>query len=146
MSELEDEGGDNVELRVLVCGSRTFDDRGAVYTVLDGLDLETSGHVLVIHGAANGADTLAAQWATQTERAQVPYPASWEQFGKRAGYVRNAQMLAEGKPDVVWAFVDKPLNESKGTAMMVDLAAKAGVPTYVVQRACSGSTADPSPQ
>ncbi len=43
-------------------------------------------------------------------------------------------MLDEGKPDVVVAFVDKPLAESKGTKMMVDLAVQAGVHAYVIQK------------
>jgi hypothetical protein len=42
-------------------------------------------------------------------------------------------MLDEGKPDVVWAFVDKPLAESRGTADMVRRAKKAGVPVFVTE-------------
>lgn len=122
-------------VRVLVCGSRTFDDMGAVCTVLDGMDMFATGNLAVIHGGARGADSLAAEWAKVNGKPEARFPAEWDRHGRRAGYVRNQQMLDEGKPDVVWAFVDKPLADSKGTNMMVRLAADAGVPTYVVQRA-----------
>lgn len=119
-------------LRVLVCGSRTFRDGDVVKALLWGL-VHDNTDVTVIHGCAKGADSLAgfyAQWfGLQVEE----YPALWALNGKRAGFIRNRQMLDEGKPDVVYAFVDKPLAESKGTAMMVDLAHGACVPTFVIQ-------------
>lgn len=40
-------------------------------------------------------------------------------------------MLDEGKPDLVLAFVDKPLDQSKGTAHMVRIATEAGVAVEV---------------
>jgi hypothetical protein len=48
--------------------------------------------------------------------------------------VRNQHMLDNGHPDLVAAFVDKPLSESKGTADMVRRAIVAGVPVYVIER------------
>lgn len=39
-----------------------------------------------------------------------------------AGYIRNAQMLSEGQPNIVIAFPG-----GKGTEMMVSLAKKKGV-------------------
>lgn len=50
------------------------------------------------------------------------FPADWDKYGKRAGYLRNVQMLDEGKPDLVVAFPG-----GKGTAMMVKLAKERGV-------------------
>src|SRR6266536_1924225 len=60
------------------------------------------------------------------------YPAQWDQHGKAAGPRRNQLMLEGGKPDVVWCFISRPLDESRGTADMVRRARAAGVPTYVV--------------
>lgn len=125
-------------MRVLVCGSRTYTEAEFDFmgTLMEGLgeNYHRFGDpVTIIHGAAPGADS----WANASaEAAPLPieaYPADWDTYGKRAGYVRNVEML-NAKPDVVIAFVDKPLEESKGTAMMVDLAMKEGVPTYVVRR------------
>jgi hypothetical protein len=121
--------GEFAPFRVLVCGSRTFRDGTLVEALLSSLD----GGSTVIHGAAKGADSLADFHARRIGLAVDDYPADWDRYGKRAGYVRNQQMLDEGKPNVVYAFVDKPLAESKGTAMMVDIAHRAGVPVVIVQ-------------
>jgi YspA, cpYpsA-related SLOG family len=126
-------------MRVLVCGSRTFSDQEVIMTVLDGI-LEQSdvlmGHPMtVIEGGASGADEFAGDWA-EYEVGLVfheRYPADWQRDGRAAGPIRNQRMLDVGKPDVVWAFVDRPLAESQGTADMVRRARKAGIPTYVVE-------------
>ena len=127
-------------MRVLVCGSRTFTDTEAVDWVLYGLyDQEhcAADPLVVIEGGAQGADACAAAWVagfgSEYPHPHEQYPADWAAHGKGAGPIRNQQMLDEGKPDVVWAFVDKPLAESKGTADMVRRARAAGIRTYVVQ-------------
>lgn len=116
-------------MKVLVCGSRGFTSKRMIGAVLDGLN---DGRPLtIIHGAARGADSIAGEWAAHRGVAVEKYPADWSAHGRRAGYIRNAQMLDEGKPDVVLAFMVP--EGSKGTQMMVDLARKAGVPTFVIQ-------------
>jgi len=119
-------------MRVLVCGSRTFTDQGVVTRVLDGIDANDSIEC-VIHGTASGADSCGRLWASVVHTTIEPFPADWKTLGRRAGYVRNEQMLAEGKPDLVVAFVDKPLQHSRGTWNMVILAREAGVKTIVVE-------------
>lgn len=124
-------------VRVLVCGSRTWSTYGFQAAVLSGVDTYLNGAV-IIHGAASGADRYADKWAKENGKVVgenlLPFPADWDAFGKRAGYIRNQQMLDDGRPGVVLAFVDKPLAESKGTKMMVDIASTAGVPCYVVEK------------
>ena len=126
-------------MRLLVCGSRTFEDVKVVCDFLDGLNQRGSRVTTLIHGAARGADNHAAAWAAEMNDYEdgeieiLAFPADWDRHGKRAGYVRNQQMLDEGKPNLVVAFVDKPLAESRGTAMMVNLARDAGVKTIVVE-------------
>jgi len=125
-------------MRVLACGSRTFEDAQSVWNVLRGFNLPSEKPFVVIHGAARGADSHAANWAaTQPYGRGVKveaYPADWDKYGKAAGPIRNQQMLDEGKPDLVIAFVDKPLAESRGTAHMVKIARAAGLPVYVVEK------------
>lgn len=115
--------------RVLVCGSRTFANGPLIGTMLSGVSEGST----VIHGAAKGADTHAAVWAEKLGFDIEAYPADWKKYGKRAGFLRNERMLVEGKPDVVMAFVDKPLTDSIGTKMMVRLAQEANLPVYVVE-------------
>lgn len=122
---------DDEAIRVLICGSRTWNDGGPIQAIVR--QYAAVGPAVIIHGAAPGADSQADLHARQAGLEAMPFPADWAQYGKRAGFLRNTQMLSEGKPDVVWAFVDKPLAESRGTAMMVDIARKGGVPCYVVE-------------
>jgi hypothetical protein len=114
-----------------VCGSRDWVDQYPVYCVLNGYCSDGFG-VTVINGGARGADAIAGHWASLNGEPGETYPADWRQHGKAAGPIRNQQMLTEGKPEVVWAFVTKPLEESRGTADMVRRARAAGIPTYVV--------------
>jgi len=134
-------------MRVLVCGSRTYNrpvledgtlghegDDLVLDAVMAGIVEDYWHDVMFITGAARGADRSAENTAAASGYPNRSFPADWDRFGKRAGYVRNQQMLDEGQPDVVIAFVDKPLAESKGTEMMVDIAKRAGKPVYVIER------------
>lgn len=121
-------------MRVLVCGSRDFTDRRIVDTVLAGI-AHIEAEVVVIEGGARGADWFGGQWAEDFLNAEdhLRFSAEWTLYGKAAGGIRNKRMLDEGKPDIVVAFVNKPLAESKGTADMVRRARKAGLPVYVIE-------------
>lgn len=116
------------EFRILVCGGRAYDDRERVYRILDKAveGINGSGrtwNIRLIHGAAKGADSLAAKWAAERGIDSISYPADWDTYGKRAGFIRNKQMLDEGKPNAVIAFPG-----GVGTRMMVQLAKRVGVP------------------
>jgi rhamnogalacturonyl hydrolase YesR len=106
---------------VLVCGGRDYNDEARLNAVLSTAHLRDPIG-LVLHGAANGADTLAGMWARARGIRVMAFPANWEEFGKRAGFLRNERMLVEGKPDVVAAFPG-----GRGTADMVRRAKAAGV-------------------
>jgi hypothetical protein len=60
----------------------------------------------------------------------MPSTAQWGRYGRAAGPRRNAQMLSEGRPDRVVAFHDH-LSASVGTAHMLELARRAGLPSEV---------------
>lgn len=107
-------------MRVLVCGGRDYANQQQLETVLDSLDSDY--YTTLIHGAARGADTLAAMWAASRFMEVKPFPADWDKYGRSAGAIRNQRMLDEGKPDLVVAFPG-----GAGTALMVKLARKAGV-------------------
>lgn len=90
-------------MRILVCGGRNFWQPSKVNRALAHLHA-TRGITLLIHGAAPGADKLADDWAKAAGVERLPFPADWAGLGKRAGPVRNQQMLDEGAPDAVVAF------------------------------------------
>lgn len=116
-------------MRVLVCGSRDFDDRDHIYKFLD---LFIPAIEVVIEGEAPGADTLAREWAEEREIIVMPFPADWKHYGRAAGPIRNRQMLEEGKPDIVLAFPSNHLHDTKGTKDMVNQARTFKVPTLVL--------------
>lgn len=78
--------------------------------------------IVIIHGGARGTDRAASDFAVVSYCQQQCFSADWKKYGTRAGYIRNQQMLDEGKPDVVVAFPG-----GMGTAMMVRLAGQAGI-------------------
>ena len=124
-------------MRVLVCGGRDYgqiqiaragaekpfaeQEEERVHAVLDKLHSE-AGIDGVIQGGARGADALACQWAAKHRVPNQTFEADWESNGNFAGPMRNAAMLAEGKPDLVIAFPG-----GRGTADMVKKARRAGV-------------------
>lgn len=113
-------------MRILVTGGREYTDWWAVDQVLTRIwEHEAGRYVVLIHGAARGADSCAARWARTGGPGEIDveaYPADWKRYGRGAGPVRNQQMLDEGKPDLVVAFPG-----GVGTADMVRRAKRAGV-------------------
>ena len=114
-------------MRVLVCGGRDFDDQELAFAALDKFHKKHVIHC-VIDGTAKGADTFGNQWAHANDIDTDRYPAQWNRYGKRAGFLRNTQMLEEGKPDAVIAF-----KGGRGTEMMCRIAENAGVKVWKVR-------------
>lgn len=54
-------------------------------------------------------------------------------YCSHAGPMRNARMLSEGKPDLVLAFINKSLSQSRGTHDMVRRAKSVKVKTITVE-------------
>lgn len=127
---------------MLACGDRNWTDGATVQKALEHLRTNRSEPLTVIEGGARGADTFAGRWAARM-RAQgvgwVRFSADWQQYGKRAGPIRNQAMLDYllqgrelGEIVGVLAFHDD-LDASKGTADMVSRAQSAGVPVKLIR-------------
>lgn len=113
-------------MRLLICGSRSYLYEANVYDALKTM-LERYPALEIIHGGAAGADTHAARFAGFHCLPVHVYPANWNKYGPSAGPIRNQLMLDSGRPDYVFAFIDKPLGKSRGTNDMVKRAQAAGV-------------------
>lgn len=115
-------------MRLLICGGREFTD--VEYAIPLMMRLHNNIPVdVVISGKAKGGDSLGVAWANELGILVDAYPiskADWKTLGKAAGPIRNQQMLDEGKPDAVLA-----LPGGNGTAHMVEIAQKAGIPVTV---------------
>jgi len=109
-------------MRILVCGGRDFTDEAHVHRELDFIDDDVCYISSLIEGGATGVDRFARNWAIKRKRPYKTFHANWTKYGKKAGYIRNAEMLKKGVPDLVIAF-----KGGAGTKMMIELAEKAGV-------------------
>lgn len=108
-------------MRVIVCGGRDYSDAERFDALMDGF-LREFDITRVIQGGANGADRLALRWAWRRGIPCENFPADWAAHGKAAGPIRNAQMLKEGRAEMVIAFPG-----GRGTADMIRQARAAGV-------------------
>lgn len=115
-------------MRVLVTGSRTWTDENLIRWAISFHTRYAPGRddVTVIHGGAKGADTMAGVAAREMHMHVEVHWADWDTHGKRAGYVRNAEMVAAGA-DVCLAFIR---NSSPGATMCANLAEQAGIPVH----------------
>lgn len=114
--------------RILITGSRDWDDTKAIERALSKYVMEDEDgfweipeRFTLISGACpTGADRLCEEFWGGYNGTLDLYPADWDKYGKRAGFVRNAEMVAL-QPDICYAFIK---NNSKGATMTADLAAK----------------------
>lgn len=126
-------------MRVLITGGRLATlkklgiDPGAMHClVVKTLNVISAGgarELTIIHGGANGIDSMADSWAcaTRTKREVYPVtPEEWEKLGKSAGSIRNGFMLTK-EPNLVLAFPG-----GNGTADMVVRAEAAKVKVFKV--------------
>ena len=113
-------------MRVLVTGSRnlTHLHRRQVREALLHVTGYSYGPHVLVHGGARGADTIAAQCARELGWDIEEHPADWGRHGKKAGPIRNQEMVDTGV-DVCVAF---PLSDSIGTFDCMRRAEKAMVP------------------
>lgn len=113
--------------RLLVTGSRTWDD---VDCIVDALERYWNCYgvaILISGNCPNGADDIAEHEAAELGYVLELYPANWNRYGKRAGFIRNAAMVA-AKPTHCMAFIR---NNSPGATHCLELAKAAGIPTRV---------------
>ncbi len=113
-------------MRTIIAGSRSITDYQAVLKAVDaaGLLMDIIPTV-VLSGCARGVDKLGEQVAYSAGWKVELYPADWESYGKRAGYVRNKEMADNADALIaVW-------DGSPGTGHMIDIARAKGLQVYV---------------
>ena len=96
-------------MKVLICGGRDYSNYQDLKSVLDKFFITE-----IISGGARGADSLAIQYAKARRIPYREYPANWKKHGRKAGVLRNQEMLDSERPRLVIAFPG-----GKGTADMV---------------------------
>ena len=124
-------------MRIIIAGSREFNDynflKETVKKIIDNYT-NVSNDVEIISGTARGADKLGEQFAKEFGLKVKRFIPDWNGLGKRAGYVRNAEMAKYAVQDnnfgVLIAFWD---GVSKGTKHMIDLAYKYGLEVHIIK-------------
>lgn len=114
----------------LICGSRNFENPFMASIWIDAhvRNLVPAGSK-VIHGGARGADRMAAESAERNGcDVAPPFLPDWDSHGKKAGIMRNLEMLDQ-KPDAVIAFWN---GKSPGTKHTITEAERRGIKTVVV--------------
>lgn len=116
-------------MRILVTGSRDWDDDRLIAQRLDYYSYRADRLVVVHGGCRTGADWHAECWTRNAYNASAEvHPADWRPHGiynPQAGLVRNRKMVELGA-DVCLAFIR---NGSRGASHCAHLAEEAGVPT-----------------
>ena len=110
-------------MRVGVVGSRGFTDGGLLFERLDIMAKRKGKIDLIVSGGAAGADSLAEVYAKERGIPTQIFKPDWTTYGKRAGPMRNKDIVAAS--DVIVAFWD---GVSPGTRSTRDWTKKAGKP------------------
>lgn len=116
------------EFKLIVAGGRDFCDYQLLSETL--FNMSSGSYVdcaiSIVSGMANGADALGYRFAKEHKVKVYEYPANWNKYGKRAGFLRNEEM---GRfSDGLLAFWD---GKSKGTKHMIDYMTKLGKDTHI---------------
>lgn len=110
-------------MKTIIAGSRTIEDYN---TVLDAV--KQSGFTIteVVSGTARGVDRLGERYGREQGIPIKRFPADWDTYGKRAGYLRNETMVRFA--DALIAIWD---GISKGTSHTINLAKEKGLKVYI---------------
>jgi hypothetical protein len=112
-------------MKIAIIGSRNFTNYKLLQEILEQYKPKIT---LVVSGAAKGADSLGEKWALENNIQTLIFPADWNQYGKRAGFIRNEDIIKNC--DYCVAFWD---GESKGTKHSLSLCEKYTKPVKIVQ-------------
>lgn len=117
------------EFKLIVAGGRDFTNADLLARSLcdlaDGIYADKA--ISIVSGMARGADNLGYLFAIKHNVVKYQFPADWNQYGKRAGMIRNKQMgdFADG----LLAFWD---GQSRGTKQMIEYMRSLGKPVHII--------------
>lgn len=107
------------DMKVIVAGSRNFQDYKYLAESLDSYLEDRLPNVEIVSGTAAGADRMGERYAEERKLKCKKMPADWANEGRAAGYRRNERMAKYADAAII--FWD---GESKGSKHMIDTATK----------------------
>lgn len=114
-------------MKTIIAGSRSFTNLFDALQLIDNIVFNDKLTITeVVSGTCKGPDKFGEFWANTWNIPIKPFPANWDQFGKSAGFRRNAQMADYGEQLI--ALYD---GHSSGTKSMIQLATKKGLAVHL---------------
>jgi hypothetical protein len=114
-------------MKTIIAGSRSISQFQAAAIVNHVVGTLSWRPTLVLSGGAVGADRGGEEWARANGVPIERYLPDWKKHGRRAGLVRNGQMVAEAEALIaIWD------GKSRGTKHTIDAATKKGIVVRVV--------------
>lgn len=110
-------------MKVIIAGSRTVTDESLVREAIKDAGFYITE---VVSGCARGVDTLGERWAAKNYKLITRFRADWDQYGTRAGPLRNIHM--GDYADALIAIWD---GKSAGTKHMIQYMQKLKKPVFV---------------
>lgn len=108
--------------KVIIAGGRDFNDYDKLKEFCNKV-LTNQDEITVVCGMARGSDMLGYRYANEKGYLIEEFPAEWDKYGKKAGYIRN-QAMADANSDALIAFWN---GESRGTKHMIDIVKEKGL-------------------
>lgn len=103
-------------MKIVIAGSRNFNNYDFLENKINELIKNKQIDITeIVSGKAKGADFLGEKYASLNNISIKEFPANWNLYGKKAGFLRNQEM--GNYADVLIAFWD---GNSKGTKHMID--------------------------
>lgn len=122
----------NVGIALAISGTR---HPVTVAQVRDAAEFFHLDEPIVIYvGDQRGADTAAVAWAREEEIGFRIFRADWKRFGKPAGPLRNAEVIADAE-----CLLALPCVHSKGTIDCIKQAVASNLPVYVMPIICNAA-------
>lgn len=103
--------------RIIIAGSRSINDQKLIYRYINHLLKNIKDcEIEIVTGLAKGVDTIGLNYGIENNYKTIGFPANWDKYKRRAGYIRNVLMSWYGTHLI--AFWD---GVSNGTKHMVDI-------------------------
>lgn len=114
------------KIKLAIVGSRTFNNQHIFDNVMERLE-DKYNITTIVSGGARGADSMGEAYADRFGLEKLIFPADWKKYGKRAGFLRNVDIIKNC--DICVAFWD---GESHGTKHDIELCKEHHKPCYII--------------
>lgn len=109
-------------INIMICGSRSITDKEWIFSQIEAFwywNAACYDEVTLIEGEAQGVDLIAKEYAQKNNWKIKDFPANWKKYGKKAGMIRNINMV--DNCDLCLILWD---GQSKGTEHDIELCQK----------------------